>query len=184
MVRQAIDTRLAFGADTSICSRGSEIDGGAGGSNECMAKFVVVEKAVHVGAENTTGRTHGAVGNELRPTVALDVGERMCSAFIKRFTDVDLVAFERNWRRRIVAKKIAAQKASNALHGLLLLEHGTRRQKTERCSAAGHAVVLDTVGIFNGEPKHLKAAANTDNRNADIGEAPNLQSKTALLKPT
>ncbi len=149
-----------------------------------MAKFVVVEKAVHVGAENTTGCTHGAVANELRLSVALDVGEEMCSGFIERFTDVDLVAFERNWRRRIVAKKIAAQKASNAPHGFLRSEHGMRRQKTERGSAAGHALVLDTVGIFNGKSKHLKAAADTDHRNSDINKAPKFQRKTTLLKPT
>jgi hypothetical protein len=52
MVCQAIDTRLAFGADASIFFRGSEMDGGAGVLNKHLAKIVIVKKAMHVSAED------------------------------------------------------------------------------------------------------------------------------------
>ena len=104
MVRQAIDARFAFGADAGKFLGGSEIDGGAGGSNKCVAKIVAVEKAMHVSAADATGFTDSAVGNEFCFSLALNVRERMGSAFVESFTDVDLVAFEWNLRRGIVAE--------------------------------------------------------------------------------
>src|SRR5919106_2142748 len=105
MVGQTIDARLAFGADTGIFFRGSEIDRGASGSNKRMAKVVVVEKAVHVGAEDAARFTYRAVGNGFRRSPMRDSGERESSGFIKRFTDVDLVTFESHQRLRVAAKK-------------------------------------------------------------------------------
>ena len=109
MVRQAIDTRLAFGADAGKFLGGSEIDGSAGGSNKCVAKIVVVEKAMHISAADAAGFIDSTVGNEFCFSLALNVGERMGSAFVESFTDVDLVAFELNLRRGIVAEQVASQ---------------------------------------------------------------------------
>ena len=54
MARQAIDARGSFSVAIHVRDRRRKIDGGARGSNELMAKIVVVEEAVHVGAEDTT----------------------------------------------------------------------------------------------------------------------------------
>ena len=180
---QAIDARLAFGADESIFFRGSEIDRDASGSKKRMAKIVVVEKTMDIGADDAAGITYGAVDEGSCLSLALKVGERKRSAFIERLTDVDLVAFETNRRRRIVVKKIAPQAAVNAPHGFFGAEHGAHRQKTEPGSAASHALVLDTVRIFDRKTQYLKAAADADDRDTDFSEPPKLLGTAALLDP-
>jgi hypothetical protein len=52
MIRQAIDARFAFGRNISQGFGGREIHGPARGRKKCMAKVIVVEEAVHVGAQH------------------------------------------------------------------------------------------------------------------------------------
>ena len=52
MICQAIDARFAFGRDIGPGFGGREIHGPARGRKKCMAKVIVVEETVHVGAQH------------------------------------------------------------------------------------------------------------------------------------
>ena len=52
LVRQTIHAALAFGGDINEFFGRSEIDGGAGGANKRVAKIVVVEETMDVGAKD------------------------------------------------------------------------------------------------------------------------------------
>ncbi len=80
-------------------------------------------------------------------------------------------------------KKLPSQGAANAPHGFFGAEYGSHRQKTERRSATGLVLILDTLRIIDGNSKHLKAAADADDRDTGFSEPPKLLGKTALLKP-
>ena len=52
MIRQAIDSRFAFGPNINPGFGGREIHSSAHGCKKCMAKGIVVEEAVHVGTQH------------------------------------------------------------------------------------------------------------------------------------
>src|ERR1700752_4039583 len=183
MVRQAINARFALSADTGKFLGGSQIGDHARGSNKCVAKIVVVEKTMNVAAEYAAGFIYSAVGKEFCFSLALNVRERMASAFVKSFTDVDFVAFELNLWRGIVAEQAASQGAANAPHDLFRAEHGAHRQKPERRSATGAASIFDTPRVFHGDAEHLKAAADTADGDAACRKPSQLSVKAALFKP-
>ena len=183
MVRQAIDARLAFGADAGKFLGGSKLDGSAGGSNKCVAKIVVVEKTMNVAAEYAAGFIYSAVGNEFCFSLALNVRERVGSAFVESFTDVDLVTFEPGVGGEWATERIGAETTSNTPDDLFCPEYGSHRQKIKSGSYSMRSLILDAVRIFNKRSQHLKAAADADDGHSAVMQASKFLRKTSLLKP-
>src|SRR5262245_41739688 len=71
----------------------------------------------------------------------------------------------------------------NTAHGLLQSQYGSQRQQTESVSCAGLALILDSVGIFDGAAKHLETAADTNQRSAVFTEPSKLLGKTSAVEP-
>ena len=80
-------------------------------------------------------------------------------------------------------KKFRRKRAANTPHGFFRAQYGSHRQKTERRSATGLVLILDTLRIIDGNSKHLKAAADADDRDTGFSEPAKLLGKTAPLKP-
>lgn len=93
-MRQAIHARLALFRNMDPCCRRSQLDRCAGGSNESMAKIIVVEKAVHVGTQNAARLAHSTVGYGLCFAVPFNIGQSPRPGFVKGFAYVDLVTGE------------------------------------------------------------------------------------------
>ncbi len=106
-IGQAIDARSALGVAVDIARGGRESGGGPGSADELAAKFVRVEKAVNISAEDPAGCADGAVGECSGQSFALDFAQRRRAALVKRLADVNLVARERNLARAAKAEEIA-----------------------------------------------------------------------------
>jgi hypothetical protein len=71
----------------------------------------------------------------------------------------------------------------NTPHGLLRTKYRSNWQETESASGTWLSLILDPMGIFNGTAKHLKTAADTDERNAGFTESAELPGKPSTVKP-
>ena len=69
-----------------------------------MAKVIVIEEAVDVGAEQAARLIDGAVRNVFRCPLTHDVGKRTGAGFINGLTDVNLVTVETGFSARSAAK--------------------------------------------------------------------------------
>jgi hypothetical protein len=91
-----------------------------------------------------------------------DIRKRTSSGVVKRFADMEFIAFKMGFRTGAKAEKLRSQAALDATYGLLPMQYGSHRQQTESVSFTGFSLILDPVRIFDGTAKHLKTAADTD----------------------
>src|SRR6058998_503993 len=115
-----------------------------------MAKVIVVEEAVHVGAKHAARCAHGAVCNGAGNSLAHDLRKRARSRRIESFAHVDFIAFETDFRTEAKAKKLGSQAAMNTPHRLLHTKYRSNWQETESPSGTWLSLILDPIGIFNG----------------------------------
>ena len=97
---------------------------------------------------------------------------------------MDLVAFEmqlaqvRRYGKNFVASEPRTRRTVFSARSTV---RTGRRPSAVRLQ--GSLLILDTLRIFDGNSKHLKAAADADDRDTGFSEPAKLLGKTAPLKP-
>jgi hypothetical protein len=119
MIRQSIDAPLALGSDVGPGLRWSEIRGFARGRKKRMAKIIVVEKSMYIGAQHATRGVHRTVWNVSGNSLARDICERPRSRLINSFTHMYLIAREALFWAAANAEEFGAHVTLDPPHGFL-----------------------------------------------------------------
>src|SRR3989442_11582041 len=183
MIRPAVDACFSLRGNVATSGRGGKAGGGARRGNKTMAKFIGIKKSVHIGADHPTASADGAVPYGTGNSFPKNIGKRLSLRFVSRFSEMNLIAMKDGLDARRGAKDIASRSAMYPSNRLLWMKHGAHRKESQSHPITGCSLILDTLGIFNGNTEHLKAAADADDRHADFREPAKLTGKTTMLQP-